>query len=105
MPDNLRCTKNDTDKSREAKRKKVKALKLTHKTQIQEQCHKSRQNEWLSFQKKASHTSIFKSPETVDGKVGVVNSGHQMTNTGFKPLTRPNVLLNLGQPSKRPKYS
>lgn len=34
-----------------------------------------RQNEWLNFEKKATHTSIFKSPETVNGRVGVVNSG------------------------------
>ena len=32
FPEHLRCTKADTDKAREAKRKKVKALKLTHKT-------------------------------------------------------------------------
>jgi hypothetical protein len=34
FPENLRCTKADTEKSREQKRKKVKALKLTHKTQV-----------------------------------------------------------------------
>jgi hypothetical protein len=49
FPEHLRCTKADTDKSREAKRKKVKALKFTHKTAVQEQDHKQRQNEWLKF--------------------------------------------------------
>ena len=71
LPDNLRATKNDTEKSREQKRKKVKHLKYTHKNAVQEQNHALRQNEWRKFQNKASHTSIFKSPDTVDGKVGV----------------------------------
>jgi len=49
FPEYLRCTKADTEKSREAKRKKVKALKFTHKTAVQEQDHRQRQNEWLNF--------------------------------------------------------
>jgi hypothetical protein len=32
FPENLRVGKNDSDKTREQKRKKVKALKFTHKT-------------------------------------------------------------------------
>jgi hypothetical protein len=34
FPEHLRVGKNDTEKSREQKRKKVKALKLTYKTQV-----------------------------------------------------------------------
>ena len=51
-----------------------------------------KQNEWKNFQKKGSkqskghfafnktQQSIFKSPETVEGKVGVVGSGQAMTS-------------------------
>jgi hypothetical protein len=52
---------------------------------------KSRQNVWLDFNNKATSSkqghfsynknneSIFKSPETITGKVGVVGSGKAMT--------------------------
>ena len=92
FPEHLRLQKTDNDKTREQKRKKVKALKYSHKTQMQEIGAKIKQNEWTNFQKKGSRQSkghfafgksqqsIFKSPETVDGRVGVVGSGRAMTS-------------------------
>ena len=44
LPDNLRVQKTDTDKVREQKRKKVKALKYSHKTQMQELSAINKQN-------------------------------------------------------------
>ena len=69
----------------------MKALKYAHKTQLQEHDAKFKQNEWMNFQKKGSKQSaghfafgkttqsIFKSPDSYAGKVGVVNSGKAMT--------------------------
>lgn len=92
FPEHLRVKASDNEKVREQKRKKVKALKYSHKIQMQEQGSKIKQNVWLNFQKKGSkqnkgyfaygksQQSIFKSPDNVDGKVGVVGSGQAMTS-------------------------
>lgn len=91
IPENLRMKRGDTDKVKLQKRKKVKALKYSHKVKLQEGESKSRQSTWLDFTNKATkekqgyfaqnkgNESIFKSPDTVMGKVGVVGSGQQMT--------------------------
>ncbi|TNV86087.1 hypothetical protein FGO68_gene13899 [Halteria grandinella] len=83
--------RSDTEKVTLQKRKKVKALKYQIKVKQQEVESKSRQNTWLEFSNKANskkeghfafkanQESIFKSPDTVMGKVGVVGSGKQMT--------------------------
>ena len=82
----------DSEKVKEQKRKKVKALKYSHKIQMQEQGSKIKQNVWQNFQKKGAkatkgrigaigkHESIFKTPDSVTGKVGVVGSGQSMTS-------------------------
>jgi hypothetical protein len=69
------------------KKKKVKALKYQYKVRQQEIESKSRQSTWLDFtnkQKAAGHfantESIFKSPDNVMGRVGVVGSGKEMTS-------------------------
>ena len=91
FPEHLRMKASDSDKVKEQKRKKVKALKYTHKVQMQEQGSMIKQNVWLNFQKKGSknskgyfahgksNSSIFKTPDGVNGKVGVVGSGQAMT--------------------------
>ena len=73
------------------KKKKLKALKYQYKVKQQEVESKSRQNVWQDFTNKAANQklghfahkanqeSIFKSPDTVTGKVGVIGSGQQMT--------------------------
>jgi survival-of-motor-neuron-related-splicing factor 30 len=82
--------RSDTDKVKLQKKKKVKALKYQHKVKLQEIESKVRQNTWLDFANKATsqkaghfatkNESIFKSPDTIMGKVGVVGSGKQMTS-------------------------
>ena len=57
FPENLRLKTTDTEKAKEQKRKKVKALKLAHKTQMQEQGAMIKQNEWLNFQRKGAKQS------------------------------------------------
>lgn len=87
IPDHLRLKRSDTDKAKLQKRKKVKALKFQYKVKKQEVDSKVRQNVWLDFSNKAVNQkqlhkqapSIFKSPDTILGKVGVVGSGQSMT--------------------------
>lgn len=43
---------------REQKKKKIKALKYAHKTQLQEHDAKFKQNEWMNFQRKGSKQSV-----------------------------------------------
>lgn len=92
IPDHLRMKRSDTDKVKQQKRKKVKALKYQIKVKTQEVDSKVRQNVWLDFTNKAASSksghfalksnqdSIFKSPDTIMGKVGVIGSGNQMTS-------------------------
>jgi len=54
----------------------------------------------------AKKQSMFRSPDTVDGKVGVVGSGKGMTtfkNTRILDPRRKKVVLSLDQPKQR-KY-
>ena len=94
---------------------------------LQEIESKSRQNTWLDFTNKATNQkaghfafktnqeSIFKSPDTIMGKVGVVGSGKQMTT--YDPMKlKASALLGTGHErdksnflgdnkvSKRPRY-
>lgn len=90
IPEHLRMKRSDTEKVKLQKKKKVKALKYSHKVKLQEMDSKARQSVWLDFTNKASgskqghfafnkNESIFKSPDTVMGRVGVVGSGKEMT--------------------------
>lgn len=112
-PEHLKLKRSDTEKVKMQKKKKLKALKYQYKVKQQEVESKSRQNVWLDFTNKAAsqkqgyfahkanQESIFKSPDTVTGKVGVVGSGQQMTSydqTKFK------ILKSMEPPSKRPRY-
>jgi survival-of-motor-neuron-related-splicing factor 30 len=125
IPDHLRMKRSDTDKVKLQKKKKLKALKYQYKVKQQEIESKVRQNTWLDFTSKGSNQkaghfatktnqeSIFKSPDTIMGKVGVVGSGKQMTTyeqskikmqakTGGQQSFADFERMNTS--SKRPKY-
>lgn len=124
IPDHLRMKRSDTEKVKLQKKKKVKALKYQHKVKIQEIESKVRQNTWLDFTNKAASQkaghfatkteSIFKSPDTIMGKVGVVGSGKQMTaydankiklNQINKPDARSfSEIERMSSSNKRTKY-
>eukprot|EP00347_Sterkiella_histriomuscorum_P005448 403356578 len=108
IPEHLRLKRGDTEKAKLQKRKKVKALKYTHKVKIQEVDSKARQSTWLDFTNKAvkqkqghfatakNTESIFKSPDTVMGKVGVVGSGKTMTAYETQKIKYHEKLKNEG---------
>ena len=82
----------------------MKALKYQHKVRIQEVESRARQSTWLDFTNKAAtqkaghfafkNESIFKSPDTITGKVGVVGSGKEMTQYEAMRL-KPNQLVGM----------
>jgi hypothetical protein len=99
-PPHLEPNPSDSDAVRQSKAKKLKKLRFEHKKAYEEQQSNSRKSSWLDFKagktapgaaKKAKlthvpglaqvqKTSIFATPDGLDGVVGVVNSGKGMTD-------------------------
>lgn len=100
VPKWLQILPTDTEDARKAKKKRIKALKLQNKIQVREEETKQKKASWQEFAQSASKKrkfgsltgmrkeSIFKSPDSLDGKVGVTGSGKGMTQQSkveFKP--------------------
>nr|CCA28165.1 conserved hypothetical protein [Albugo laibachii Nc14] len=93
IPDHLQILPTDTEAEKERKRKRVRALKNLNRQKRLDNERNVKQQGWKAFQHKAKQKrvrgtsgalsirgeSIFASPETVDGRVGVVGSGLGMT--------------------------
>eukprot|EP01126_Amoeba_proteus_P063450 TRINITY_DN8748_c0_g2_i10.p1 TRINITY_DN8748_c0_g2~~TRINITY_DN8748_c0_g2_i10.p1 ORF type:complete len:269 (+),score=52.73 TRINITY_DN8748_c0_g2_i10:95-901(+) len=83
LPSSLKILPTDAEAVRKVKKKGVKALKNEHRKVKAEEDRNKRKCEWQDFQnkKRTRHNqSIFKSPDSVDGKVGVTRSGMGMTS-------------------------
>ena len=89
IPKHLKILPNDSETQRKTKKKKIKALKQGWKIAQIEKDTSEKQNKWSLFTDKKTEMkkgffkkteSIFKSPETIEGKVGVMGSGKGMTN-------------------------
>lgn len=92
IPESLVINKADTDEVIETKRRKIGAIKKAQRTEkIEDDSHK-KQSSWQKFFHNKASTrskcgfatgkpkeSIFKVPDTLDGKVGFMNSGKDMT--------------------------
>lgn len=103
IPDALRLLPTDSEEEKARKRRKVKHLKGLWKQRTQggegggeDEVEETRN--WQAYLKKSKRPklgmgalkkgSIFKSPDAVDGKVGVMGSGSGMTDNAqrvFKP--------------------
>jgi len=90
IPKSLQILPTDTEEDRVAKKKRVHAIKSANRLKNLEEERNHVKNAWLKFQtkpkKKVPMTltnkkkgSIFASPDSVTGKVGVTNSGKAMT--------------------------
>lgn len=93
VPENLQILPTDSEAEKDRKRKRLRAIKSLNRHKTIDNERNLKQNDWKSFQHKAQKkqvkgasgvlskrgTSIFASPETVGGKVGVVGSGQGMT--------------------------
>lgn len=79
----IRYDPHDTDDVKQQKKKKLKAIKSHNRFAEIETKTTSKQSSWQSFASKKGvykRESIFKSPDSVDGRVGVVGSGKGVTD-------------------------
>ena len=106
IPDNLKISPSDSEIQRLTKKKKIKALKNNFKQKILEKDSKDKQDVWLNFNQKnakikngvftnGKNDSIFKTPEGIEGKVGVTNSGRGMTDFNFKTTNTGRGILEI----------
>mmetsp|Transcript_25508 Transcript_25508/g.37646 ORF Transcript_25508/g.37646 Transcript_25508/m.37646 type:complete len:307 (+) Transcript_25508:127-1047(+) len=89
IPENLKIKPTDTEEIRAKKKKKIKAIKGKARIQNLEAEQSAVQNSWKAFVSKSTKkkskgvvkkSSMFASPEAVDGRVGVTGSGQGMTD-------------------------
>lgn len=95
VPENLQILPTDTEAEKERKRKRTRAIKSLNRHKNIDNERNIKQHDWKAFQYKAKKkgmkkgvsgvlskrgSSMFASPETVQGRVGVVGSGQGMTN-------------------------
>lgn len=79
----IRYDPHDTDDVKQQKKKKLKAIKSHNRFAEIETKTTSKQSSWQNFASKKGvykRESIFKSPDSVDGRVGVVGSGKGVTD-------------------------
>ncbi|CAJ1451296.1 unnamed protein product [Effrenium voratum] len=103
IPESMQIQKTDTEDIIDAKRRKITAIKKQQRTDKLETEHVKQQTAWQKFfYKKASarskcgfmsgkpKDSIFKVPDALEGRVGFMNSGQEMTkfNEARKHLGR-----------------
>lgn len=93
IPENLQILPTDTDAEKERKRKRLRQIKSINRHKNIDNERNMKQNDWKTFQHKAikkkvkgasgaltkKGESMFASPATVHGRVGVVGSGQAMT--------------------------
>lgn len=93
IPENLQILPTDTDAEKERKRKRLRQIKSINRHKNIDNERNTKQNDWKTFQHKAikkkvkgasgaltkKGESMFASPATVHGRVGVVGSGQGMT--------------------------
>ncbi|KAG7381434.1 hypothetical protein PHYBOEH_010935 [Phytophthora boehmeriae] len=95
IPENLQILPTDSEAEKERKRKRTRAIKSLNRHKSIDNERNIKQHDWKSFQHKAKKkglkkgvsgvlskrgSSMFASPDTVEGRVGVVGSGQGMTD-------------------------
>ncbi|EQC34183.1 hypothetical protein SDRG_08390 [Saprolegnia diclina VS20] len=91
IPAHLAILPTDSEAEKERKRKRIKAIKSLNRQKSIEAERNTKKNDWAKFTQKQGKkrvlgamssikkTSIFASPATVDGRVGVIGSDQKMT--------------------------
>jgi len=92
IPDHLKIVPTDTEAVKKRKQKRIKSIKSKNRFTKMAIAQRSKMNSWQNFQTKNKKRkakgslqnmrkiSIFRSPDTIDGKVGVTGSGKGMTD-------------------------
>jgi len=90
IPKSLKILPTDSEDVRNSKRRRIHAIKYQHRIKKLDENTNTRKNAWQDFNKVSNKKqtgfitgrqkkSIFSSPDTVDGKVGVTGSGKPVT--------------------------
>lgn len=102
IPTSLHILPTDSEADKKRKHKRVKVIKNKNKRKILEVANKKKQNSWLKFHKKTKgkrikgsmnslrKKSIFASPDSLEGRVGVTGSGQGMTDFNVRKKYRLN---------------
>lgn len=102
IPENLKILPTDTEAQKKKKKKRIKGIKSKNRFTKMAIAQRSKMNSWQNFQTKTKgrkpkgtlvglrKESIFRSPDTVDGKVGVTGSGKGMTDFSNRKKYRLN---------------
>jgi len=110
IPKNLKILPTDSEEVRQNKRRRIHAIKSQFRKKKLEEERNVKKNAWQQFASKTSKgkpgflsgrtkESIFKSPDTVGGKVGVTGSGKPLTpqltfkGTDVKRENKPKINL------------
>ena len=102
----MKILPNDSEEVRQKKKRKIKNIKSKNRLKEMEKVRDSKKQTWQSFASKKTRRmgfftggkkeSIFKSPDSVTGKVGVTGSGSAMTpyqaEIGIKKKLKPEML-------------
>jgi len=97
IPPSLRILDTDSENERRDKKRRIRSIKSKNRLKKSEETRNKRKDDWKSFQtggnviKKKKLSSIFSSPDSIMGRVGVTGSGKAMTNfivPKFKPKQR-----------------
>jgi len=101
IPKSLKILPTDSEEVRQHKRKRIRIIKAQFRKKKMEEDRTDKKNAWKEFTAKSTSSkklktgfltgrlnkeSIFKSPDSVGGKVGVVGSGKALTPSPTAPL-------------------
>lgn len=82
VPQHLRIKATDSAEVRQKKQKRIRAIKSKMRFARKDEEGAAKRAQWLAFAQKsgvARHQSIFSTPASAAGRVGVAGSGHSMT--------------------------
>jgi hypothetical protein len=103
IPEHLKILPNDSMEERNRKKKKLKHLKQGYKTSLIDRDMQDKRSKWSNFNEKSkiqgrghfyakkNTESIFKTSETINGRVGFMNSGKGMTTYRNKEKYDANI--------------
>jgi hypothetical protein len=99
IPESLRILDTDSEPERKEKKRRIRSIKSKNRLKKSEETRNKRKDSWKTFQKVGSKKvkgSIFQSPDSISGKVGVTGSGKQMTNF-VVPKYKPKKINSNGE--------
>jgi len=84
IPKYLKILPTDDEETRNSKRKRIKAIKNANRKKELEEERVEKKNQWQTFasaSKVTKKSSMFSSPDSIEGRVGVINSGKKINSS------------------------